>query len=232
MTNSRWIEVSARLGSVAGDLDTSGRICVLALELLSVDHASIALVILSRYESVGSSSELALLMEEQQFALGDGPSFAASTHAEPILVDDIATHSQRSRWPIFAELAERHQIRAVHAFPLRIGGAHIGVLTLLTTSPHALTAAEYADGLLLAALAAAELVRLEAAKLAQVPHPGDVAEIYEQSSLQLAAGMVAEALNCSVLEGLVRIRARAFADDLPVAQIAKAVLAKTIVIQK
>ena len=232
MNNSRWLEVSARLGGIAGNLDTSARICTLAIELLGVDHASIALVILSRYESVGNSSELALLLEEQQFALGDGPAFAASTYTEPILVDDIATHSQRSRWPIFAELAERHRVRAVHAFPLRIGGAHIGVMTFLTAKPHSLSATQYADGLLLASLAAAELVRLEASKLAHSPHSGDVAEIYEKSSLQLAAGMVAEALNCSVLEGLVRIRARAFADDLPVAQIAKAVLAKTIVIEK
>lgn len=232
MNNSRWLEVSARLGGLPGILDTSGRICTLAVELLEVDHASIGLVILGRYESVGNSSELALLLEEQQFALGDGPAFVASTYAEPILVDDIATQRERSRWPIFAELAERHLIRAVHAFPLRIGGAHIGVLTLFTAKPHSLSATQYADGLLLASLAAAELVRLEAARLAQAPQAVEVAEIYEQSSLQLAAGMVAEALNCSVLEGLVRIRARAFADDLPVAQIAKAVLAKTIVIEK
>lgn len=232
MNSDRWIEITARINANDSDVDRCGRICQVAIELLGVDHTSLSMVITNNYQSMGSSSPLAMLLEEQQFALGDGPSFDATIHPEPILVGDITKHTKANRWPIFSDFAAKHGIRAVHAFPLRIGGAHIGVLTLFHSHAKLLTASEYSDGLALASLSAAELVRIQATKLAQTNGVGEITEIYEQSSLQLAAGMVAEALNCSVLDGLVRIRARAFADDVPVTQIAKGVLARTIEIEK
>jgi hypothetical protein len=44
--------------------------------------------------------------------------------------------------------------------------------------------------------------------------------------------MVAEYLNCPIVAALVRIRARAFADERPVSEIARAIVAREIVLEK
>lgn len=135
-----------------------------------------------------------------------------------------------ARWPIFAKLAQEHQVHGVFAFPLRIGDAYFGVLAVYRFRAGEPTAMEYTDGLILSSLATAELVRHQAGagldSGAGVFEPG----LYDQSPLQIAAGMVAEALNISIVAALVRIRAQAFADEQPVNRIAQQIVARTLVL--
>jgi hypothetical protein len=55
---------------------------------------------------------------------------------------------------------------------------------------------------------------------------------YDQSYVQLAAGMVAEQFDIGIVESLVRIRARAFSSDLPVTKIARLIVEGRLILER
>lgn len=232
MAEKRWLAISSLILHVPGNLNSVDRICLVAADVLHAHSASIALVIDHVFDPIASSDSLAQYLDEQQFAIGDGPTFDAQRSDIPVSTHDIFAHHAREKWPAFSAIAHRREIGGIFAFPLRVGHAYIGVLTVYRTKTGDLTAAEFADGLILASIATAELVSHQAGALAS--DQSDILEpgLYDQSSLQLAAGMVAEAMNCSIVEGLVRIRARAFADELPVTEIARQIVARKLTLEK
>jgi hypothetical protein len=230
MADERWQFLAARVRSADPSLTTPQRICLVANDLLNATSCSLALVVDHVYRSVAATDALGTLLDEEQFALGDGPTFEAQNAAAPVLLEDAHAHRAVARWPVFAKLAQKHHVHGVFAFPLRIGDAYLGVLTVYRARAGEPTAGQYADGLILASLATAELVGHEAGVGAE-PGEGIFAPgLYDQSALQIAAGMVAESLNLSIVAALVRIRARAFADDEPVNHTAQRIVARTLVL--
>lgn len=232
MSEARWHFIAGRVRAEKPALTVGHRICVVAGELLNSENVSLALVIEHSFSPIATTGRLGTLLDEEQFALGDGPSFEARNSPAPIILGDIHAHRASIRWPIFVKLAAKHGIGGVFAFPLRIGDAYLGVLTVYRVHAGEPTAEQYSDGLILASLATAELVRQEAGvgpeSGAGIFEPG----LYDQSALQIAAGMVAELLNISIVAALVRIRARAFADDQPVSHIAQQIVRRSLVLEK
>ena len=230
MNESRWREITQRVRDHRQDLSVSRRICFVGAEMLDADYVSIAMVVNNSYSPVASTDDVSVFLDEQQFSLGNGPTFEARNSEAPVLANDLHKRDNQARWPAVIPSFTNHNINAAFAFPLRIGSAYIGVLTFYRTKPGELTAIEFADGLFLATFATAELVKERAGVIT-----GDfdtVADIhsFEQSTIQVAAGMVAEYLNCSIIDALVRIRARAFVDDLPVSVVARKIVAREITI--
>lgn len=231
MVDGRWKLISDKIHAADSTRSVSQRICLVANELLNARSVSLAQVIDHTYSPIAATDDLGTLLDDQQFALGDGPTFKAQNSAAPIILEDVHAHRAAARWPVFAKLAERHQIQGAIAFPLRIGDAYLGVLTAYRARSGEPSSQQYADGLILASLATAELVRQEAGINKE---PGsDIFEpgLYDQSALQVAAGMVAESLDISIVAALVRIRARAFADDQPVSRTAQQIAARELVLQ-
>lgn len=232
MADERWHVIADKIRSADSALNLGQKICVVGADVLSAQAVSLALVVDHAYSPIATSDHVATLLDEEQFALGDGPSFDAQSSEAPVIADDVSAHRANHRWPAFTPLAQKHNIHGVYAFPLRIGTAYLGVLTAYRSQTGEPTAQQYADGLILASLATAELVRHQAGvtspELADVFEPG----LYDQSALQVAAGMVAETLNCPIVAALVRIRARAFADDKPVTEIARQIVARELVLDK
>lgn len=230
MTDHRWQSIADKIAALDPALSVSERICLVAREHLGGQSASLALVIDHAYSPIADTDALGTILDEEQFALGDGPTFAAQNSPAPIILDDVHAQRAAARWPIFAKLALKHHVHGVFAFPLRIGDAYLGVLTVYRVRAGEPTAMEYTDGLILSSLATAELVRLQAGAGLDsgtgVFEPG----LYDQSALQIAAGMVAESLNISIVAALVRIRARAFADEQAVNRIAQQIVARTLVL--
>ena len=230
MSNQRLSFISDKIRESDASLSLVHRFCVVAAELLRAQSASIALVIDQAYSAIAASSPLGTLLEEQQFAFGDGPTYDSRESPIPIIVEDMTDRHSAKEWPAFAPVASKHDIRAVYAFPLRVGSAYLGVLTVYRVEHGEPTAQEYADGLILAALATNELVRQQAGIAAGDVLSSSEPGLSDQSTVQIAAGMVAEALNCSIVSALVRIRARAFADDKPVNDIARAIVARELIL--
>jgi transcriptional regulator with GAF, ATPase, and Fis domain len=232
LVNDRWHSIADKIRATDSSLTLGQKLCAVAVEVLGANAASIALVVNHAYSAISASSDVATLLDEEQFALGNGPTFDAQEASGPVIIDDTTAHRASHKWPAFTPVAAKHGIHGVFAFPLRVGTAYLGVLTAYRTNPGKPTADEFSDGLILASLATAELVRHQAGvtspELADIFEPG----LYDQSALQIAAGMVAEALECPIVAALVRIRARAFADDKPVSEIARAIVAREIVLEK
>ena len=232
MPDARWQRIVGGIGAADSTLTAAERICLEAHDLLNAASVSLAQVIEFAYSPIAATNDLGTFLDDQQFALGDGPTFDAQRSPVPIILEDAHARRATARWPVFSKLAEKHAIAAVFAFPLRIGDAYLGVLTAYRARAGQPSAGQYADGLILSSLATAELVRQEAGigsgSDRGIFEPG----LYDQSPLQVAAGMVAESLGISIVAALVRIRARAFADDQPVSQTAMQIVERKLVLEK
>jgi len=104
----------------------------------------------------------------------------------------------------------------------------LGALNLYRDRPGPLTDEQHADALVMADLAAQAVLLLQA----DAP-PGSVAAALEagadfQYVVHQAAGMVAVQLDVSVGHALVRLRAYAFGNELSLAEVAAAVVARTL----
>src|SRR5450830_212153 len=111
--------------------------------------------------TVAVTDEVASLMEDLQFTLGEGPCVDSSTWGRPVLQPDLATTGP-ARWPVFSAGALEAGIGAVFALPLRVGGIRLGVLDLYRDRPGALTPHELNEALAHADAATAILLHLQA----------------------------------------------------------------------
>src|SRR5215218_1432824 len=111
--------------------------------------------------TVAATDGAALELEELQFSLGEGPCVDASRSGRPVLQPDLA-RTAPLRWPAFAGGALQAGIRAVFAFPLRVGAIRVGVLDLYRDSAGPLSQAELTDALFFADAATLVLLHAQA----------------------------------------------------------------------
>lgn len=177
--------------------------------------------------SVCTTNAVSTLIEQLQFELGEGPCVDAHHLGTPVLEPDLA-EPRRLRWPAFSPPAIDAGVRAVFGFPLRVGGVRLGALNVYRNAAGALTDDQHADALVMATVAA-ELVLLVQAGAP----PGRLAAELEagadfQYVVHQASGMVAVQLDVSVADALVRLRAYAFGNDRPLAEVAAAVVNRSL----
>jgi len=171
-------------------------------------------------------------LEDAQFTLGQGPGQEAVADGVPVLVPDLAQAA--SRWPGFVPVAEELGVGAIFAFPLRIGAISVGVLSAYRAIPGPL-----ADGQLADALALADTVTVLLLHSAP-PEPGrtevesnapraDSAQTTTfRPEVHQATGMISVQLDVPLAEALVRLRAHAYGNDRPIAEVAADVVARRL----
>ncbi len=174
-----------------------------------------------------TSSELTVKLEELQFTLGVGPGPDAFRQGVPIIESDLVARPPPA-WIGFNGPAVEEGTRAVFAFPLQVGAARIGTLTLYRDRSGPLDDDIYADALVMADIVTLAFLAMQA----RVPdgalpdEPSDAgaygAEIHQ------ASGMVSVQLDINVGEALLRLRARAVADSTSVAHLATAVISRQL----
>jgi hypothetical protein len=228
MTSSRMIEVLAVLGSDVQDhrAGLSPKAVALAALVLGVDGIS---------ASVGTGPEGAVLgwghetvsitLEDLQFTLGEGPGLEAIAAGVPVLVPDLLDAAKR--WPAFASGAAVLGRRAVFAFPLQIGAISVGVLTAYRDTPGPLYAEQLADALALAD-ATTVLLLHRAAPGRGRPQPGWAQPSVSRAEVHQATGMISVQLEVSLAEALVRLRAHAYGNSRPIAEVAADVVARRL----
>ena len=145
----------------------------------------------------------------------------------PVLEPDLAAPATL-RWVAFAAPAIAAGVCAVFGFPLRVGAVRLGALNLYRDRPGPLTDDQHADALVLAEVAAAWVLAVQAGA-----PPGELAiELAAGASppvvVHQAAGMIAVQLGVSVAQALVRLRAHAFATGRPLADAAGDVVARRV----
>jgi GAF domain/ANTAR domain len=228
MTGDRRARILGRLypGDRA-DLDTAhlGHVC------RAVTGASGAGLMLMSDDiprgSVATTDVVSTLIEDLQFALGEGPCVDAYRLDRPVLEPDLANPSV-PRWVAFTPPAVHAGARAVFGFPLQVGAARLGALNLYSDWPRSLTDEQHADALVMADIAAQALLIMQA----KAP-PGMLASELERGSnlqdvVHQASGMVAAQLGISVAQALIRLRGWAFGNSRPLADVARDVVARRL----
>ncbi len=177
--------------------------------------------------SLCTSNEMSDLIEQLQYALGEGPCVDAYRQDWPVIEPDLAT-PVTSRWPGFSPPAVEAGVRAVFGFPLQVGAACLGALNLCRDRPGPLSDDQHADALVMANIAAHSVLVLQAGA-----PPGALAAELEEGAdfhyvVHQAAGMVAAQLDVGIGQALVRLRAYAFGNGRPLTEVAKNVVERRL----
>jgi hypothetical protein len=137
--------------------------------------------------------------------------------------DDVAV----DRWPAFMKGAGAAGVRAVFAFPLRVGAINVGALDLYRDRPGELSETHLRAGFMAADAAALVLLRTEITSDESLAD--DVEDISAfQLQVHQATGMVQIQLGVTTAEAFLMLRARAFALGRPIAEVATDVVARRL----
>ncbi len=220
------VEAARRaFGSATADdglLDASAalqRVCRGARDALTTTGCAIHLAGSDGTTGLAASSDAwSTKVAELTFATGEGPRIEALARRRPVLVADLAAEGRR--WPGFAQTAGELGVAAVFSFPLLVGGLALGVLELYASDVHVLQEDEAA-----LALAFVELA-IRTALGGEVGHVNGTWEplVDPRAEVHQAQGMVMVDLDVDLAEALVRMRAHAFAQGIPLIDLARAIV--------
>lgn len=198
------------------------RVCGVFESALSADGASLCLQPHTEQALLLHATGSAAAAEQAQFALGAGPTVTASAGQRLVLIEDLAT----APWPHGNALHDQQPtIRSVLAVPLHVRQLHLGVLTLYAHRARAFTPlqAEYAQ--------CAALLTVVPLTLALDPLLDDWENSTPEAAkpwqtVHQATGRLCERLACSPSDALDLLRARSFADGLPLHDVAARCLSR------
>lgn len=190
------------------------RICDLCVDLLGVSGVSVSVTSVDGVQTtVHATDRHAAAVEELQFTLGEGPCVDAFTSGVPVLISDLRDPVDLvvARWSTFLAQADAIGVRALFAFPLRIGAIRIGAMDLYSDRPgpldrRTLAACWVAADAVTDHLLEQELPAAQAGREDRLWSPMSELHVHQ------ATGMVQVQLDVSTREALLRLRARAFAE--------------------
>ncbi len=226
--HERWLRITTALAAREGTGPTPMGLCTACAEVLAVSGAALVLMDddgtpLATYTSSARAENL----EDLQFMLGVGPGFDAHRQGIPIIQGDLVARPP-ARWLGFTGPAVDAGTRAVFAFPLQVGAARLGALTLYQDRAGPLDDDTYADTLVMAEIVTLAFLAMQSGV------PGGVLadELRDdgayRAEIHQASGMVSVQLDVNVGEALVRLRARAMADNTTVAHLAAKVISRQL----
>jgi hypothetical protein len=206
---------------------TSGRLrrlCVTVTQVLPATWAGLSLAEDGKVSGALTGSDAhARELEGLQFTFGEGPCVDSVRTRRPVMEPDLASGVRR--WPAYAPAAHQRGIRGVYAFPLQVGVAGLGALDVYRDRVEPVSPDTIDDGQIFADIALTMLVGddplsapgVGVASLDDLLTPS--MEVYQ------AQGMVMVDLGVSLADALVRLRAYAFVEGRPVAEVARDVVA-------
>jgi len=222
----RRLRILSELNKASGR--ATGTLCEVGAKVTKMSGAGIMLMSGDVPRgSVCTTNEVSALIEELQYALGEGPCVDAYNADRPVLEPDLA-HPSEPRWPAFTEPVLEAGALAVFGFPLRVGAVRLGALNFNCDRSGPLTEDQHADALVMADVAAQAVLAMQAGA-----PPGELAAELEAGAdfryvVHQASGMVAAQLGVTVGVALIRLRAYAFANDRPLNQVAEDVVARRL----
>lgn len=198
--------------------------------MLSVSGAGISMVTTAGNRGVVcATDDVSARIEDLQFTLGEGPCVDVAQFGAPVLVPDLNTPDDLAvdRWPAFIEGAGAAGVRAVFAFPLRIGAINVGVLDVYRAQPGPLRDGQLRAALLAADAAALALLQLDTARDDLFADNTEARSTY-QLQVHQATGIVQVQLGVPTEEAFLMLRARAFALGRPLVDVASDVVARRL----
>src|SRR4051812_32409985 len=205
------------------------RIAELCVEMLDVSGAGISLVSDGGTRGViCATDDVAMRIEEMQVTLGEGPCIDAVTAGGPVLVPDLDSHHDLSpeRWPAFLAAVAPTGVRAVFAFPLRIGVISLGAMDLYRDRAGPLGEDQLGAALLAAEAAGLALLSLNSNDDIGLSADEDWRAF--QPQVHQATGMVMVQAGVTIEQAFLLLRARAFASSRPLSAVAADVVGRRL----
>jgi GAF domain-containing protein len=110
------------------------QLTVLGADLVDGDSSGgVTVIEQGRTTTVASSDERTKLLDEIQYADGDGPCLQSARTGEPVTMLDIDTET---RWPAYQLLARQRGLRSSLSLPLSVGDDATGALNLYVFELH------------------------------------------------------------------------------------------------
>lgn len=214
-----------------GVASTVSLLCEAAVEHLRV--AAVAVSVpggLLSAQTVGAAGALARPLEELQVVLGEGPSFDGLRYGTSVLVENLSALPLQARWPLYAPAAQDRGASAQFVLPMQVGAARFGVLVLYQEHVGGLAEAALGDAQVFAEVALGWLIDDVAgcAPSESTERRGRPTVLDDRAEIHQATGMVSVQLEVDLSIALLRLRARAFADDCLLSDLAFAVVARTV----
>lgn len=215
------------LASLAGGADgiTAVHLCEVCRGVTAMAGAGIMLM--SGDLPAGSmctTGQVSALIEDLQYALGEGPCVDAYQLGWPVFEPDLAEPAE-PRWQAFTAPALEAGVRALFGFPMVVGTVRLGALNLWADRPGPLTDDQHGDALVMAGIAAEAVLALQAGSSGSL-----AADLEDGSNFQYvvhqAAGMMSVQLDVTVAEALVRLRAHAFGNQRRLGDVAADVVSR------
>jgi hypothetical protein len=219
-SDERFSKLQSLLRPADNDMRSLKRLCVGGVQHLSASGAGVSVITGSGHRDiVFATDQVSAQIEELQVSLGEGPCIDAWSSRLPVVEPDLSAMSP-GRWPVFGPAARSAGAAAVFAVPLQVGQARVGALDIYRDTPGGLSAADLIDALRLGDAVTQVLLRLE-------PTPPEFsAEVYQ------AAGMITVQLEVDISEALARLRAHAYAEECPLRDVARDVVAHRLRLER
>ncbi|MEY2401842.1 MAG: hypothetical protein QOJ08_1953 [Ilumatobacteraceae bacterium] len=228
MSGKRQSQILSEIvGCVSPEFEAE-RLCEICADLTGSSGAGIMMMSDDvPWVSLNTFDPVTARIEELQSTLREGPCVDAHQRGLPVLEPDL-DEPDTLRWPAFSAPAVEVGVRAVFGFPIRVGGARLGVLNLHSTRPGLLKDEQYVDALILADVVARAILLTEASALpAEMAAELQIESDY-QSIVNQASGMAAVQLGVGVRGALVRMRVFAFAHGRAFAEVADDVVTRKL----
>lgn len=214
-----------------GDTTPAGRLkaaCSACVDLLPVTGAGIMVMAERAHQgTLHATDERIGRLEELQNAAAEGPCIDSYNLGRPVLEPDLAGEGLRT-WPLLAKAALDAGIRALFSFPLQLDDTSVGALDLYRDQPGPLAPEQVADARLLAAVAAREVIAMQAdAPTGSLPAQIDDLS-GDRAAIEQATGMVSAQLESTILEAATALREFARTQGRPLAEVAHDVVARTL----
>jgi ANTAR domain len=214
-----------------------GRICRACVNSLPVTGAATSVMTEGGHRGVVfATDDTARALEDIQFTVGEGPACEAFQTGHALLVPDLdaAGKPDTQAWQSFRETARRLDVQAVFSFPLQLGAASLGALTMYHVVSGALDGENLARAVRLsnaAAFAVLDMIVGTAAVEGKrdsdiIPDDAD-AEFYRVEVYQ-AAGMVMVQLGVSIEVATMRLRSHAYVTGRPIVDVARDIVGRKL----
>ena len=193
------------------------------VELLDASSAGLLLADPSgNLNLMAATNETTEAVELFQVQRDEGPCRDCFHTGVPVSAIDLA--SAGGRWPVFAPVAARAGLRAVHAIPMRLRGIVLGSLGLFRIEPVPLERTELATAQALADVASIAILSSRGLSDAHVLADQLQSTLNSRIAVEQAKGIVAEHLQCGMDEAFARLRRFARANRTGVTKVAFAVV--------
>ena len=201
------------------------------VELLSTDASGLMLTDQrGGLQLMTATLERARLLDLFELEIQEGPCLECFATGEPIINIELGEAEARTRWPVFTPAALEAGFRITHALPMRLRGRVIGALNLFTDAPVHLTEEDVAVGQAMVDVATIGLLHQRNTHEQTILSEQLQTALQSRILVEQAKGALAALSDLSVAEAFHLLRAHSRRNQMPLSNVAAAVVDGTITI--